>query len=152
MEHVGSTSVPGCDGKGVLDFVIPYRDQAHLNAINEVLFALGCGRQRGQEPFPESRPMRHGAFVHEGETFLLHIHVVPMGSNDEAELCEFRDRLLADLTLVDCYVALKRAIMDAGPADSLAYTKAKRQFFIDLGFRPVEEDEPNPPVLDTASE
>jgi GrpB-like predicted nucleotidyltransferase (UPF0157 family) len=154
MEHVGSTSVPGCDGKGTLDFVIPYRDQAHLDAINEVLFALGCGRQRGKEPFPESRPMRHGSFAHEGETFLLHIHVVPSGSNDEAELCDFRDQLLADPKLVDRYVALKRAIMAAGPADSLVYTKAKRQFFVDLGFPPVEDDPAaaKPPLPGEATE
>ena len=141
MDHVGSTSVPGCDGKGTLDFVIPYRNQHHLEEINEALFALGCGRQRGKEPFSESRPMRNGAFTHEGETFLLHIHVVPMTSPDEAELLEFRDRLLADPSLVDRYVALKRGIMETGPADSLVYTKAKRQFFSDLGF-PQVEDEP----------
>lgn len=146
MEHVGSTSVPGCDGKGTLDFVIPYCDQAHLDAINEVLFALGCGRQRGKEPFPETRPMRNGSFAHEDETFLLHIHVVPVGSNDEAELCDFRDQLLADPVLIQRYVALKHSIMDAGPADSLAYTKDKRQFFVDLGFPPVEDDVPSSPV------
>lgn len=140
MEHVGSTSVPSCDGKGYLDFVIPYRDQTHLDAINEVLFWLGCGRQRGKEPFPESRPMRNGSFTHGGETFLLHIHVVPTASPDETELLEFRDRLLADPELVKRYVVLKRAIMDVGPENSLVYTKAKRQFFVDLGFLPVEDD------------
>jgi GrpB-like predicted nucleotidyltransferase (UPF0157 family) len=95
--------------------------------------------------------MRNGTIDHEGETFLLHIHVVPVGSNDEAELCAFRDQLLADPTLVERYITLKRAIMDARPADSLAYTKAKRQFFIDLGFAPVEDDAPDSQVLDTAS-
>ncbi|MBW3631440.1 MAG: GrpB family protein, partial [Chloroflexi bacterium] len=54
VEHVGSSAVPGCAGKGYLDFVIPYRNVTHLAAINEALFALGFGRQRNRDPFPET--------------------------------------------------------------------------------------------------
>jgi GrpB-like predicted nucleotidyltransferase (UPF0157 family) len=40
VEHIGSSSVPSCEGKGYLDFVIPYRDDTHLGGINDALFAL----------------------------------------------------------------------------------------------------------------
>ena len=96
IEHVGSSSVPGCAGKGYLDFVIPFRDDSHLGAINDVLFGLGFGRQRNRDPFPETRPMRIGAIDHEGETYLLHVHVVPENTHEMAELIDFRDRLRAD--------------------------------------------------------
>src|SRR5688572_19790484 len=86
VEHVGSSAVPGCAGKGYLDLAIPYRDDTHLAAINEALFALGFGRQRNRDPFPETRPMRTGAFDHEGETFLLHVHVVPDRTHHLVEL------------------------------------------------------------------
>ncbi|MFN8594524.1 MAG: GrpB family protein [Thermomicrobiales bacterium] len=134
VEHVGSSSVPGCDGKGYLDFVIPYRDAAHLATINDRLCALGFGRQQNDDPFPESRPMRTGAFVHHGETFLLHVHVVPHESHEAEDLCRFRDALRADSTLAARYVAVKRAILASGITEGDEYARAKESFFADLGF------------------
>ena len=66
VEHVGSSAVPGCAGKGYLDLVIPYCDDTHLGLIDDALFALGFGRQRSRDPFSETRPMRIGAIDHEG--------------------------------------------------------------------------------------
>jgi GrpB-like predicted nucleotidyltransferase (UPF0157 family) len=139
IEHVGSSSVPGCAGKGILDLVIPYRDDAHLAAINGALFALGFGRQRNRDPFPETRPMRIGAFNQEGETFLLHVHVVPDGTHDLAELVDFRDRLRADPALVAEYVAAKRAILNAGVRDGTDYAERKSEFIAALGYKGAEE-------------
>jgi GrpB-like predicted nucleotidyltransferase (UPF0157 family) len=139
IEHVGSSSVPGCAGKGILDLVIPYRDDAQLAAINEALFALGFGRQRNRDPFPETRPMRTGAFDHEGETFLLHVHVVPESTHETAEFLDFRDRLRADPVLVAKYVAAKRAILDAGVRDGDDYAMRKGEFIAALGYKGAED-------------
>ena len=49
--------------------------------------------------------MRIGTFDHEGETFLLHVRVVPESGPETAELRDFRDRLRADPGLVAEYVA-----------------------------------------------
>ena len=131
--------MPGCAGKGILDLVIPYRDDAHLAAINEALFALGFGHQRSRDPFPETRPMRIGAVNHHGETFLLHVHVVPDRTHDLAELVEFRDRLRADPVLVAEYVAAKRAILDAGVRDGTDYAERKGEFIVALGYKGSED-------------
>jgi GrpB-like predicted nucleotidyltransferase (UPF0157 family) len=139
VEHVGSSSVPGCAGKGTLDLAIPYRDKSHLNAINDVLFALGFGHQRNRDPFPETRPMRIGAIDHEGETFLLHVHVVPDGTHHLVELVDFRDRLRADPALVAEYVAAKRAVLDAGVRDGDDYAVKKGEFIIALGYKGAED-------------
>jgi GrpB-like predicted nucleotidyltransferase (UPF0157 family) len=139
VEHVGSSSVPGCAGKGTLDLAIPYRDESHLNAINDVLFALGFGRQRNRDPFPETRPMRIGAIEHEGETYLLHVHVVPDGTHHLVELVDFRDRLRADPALVAEYVAAKRAVLDAGVRDGDDYAVKKGEFIIALGYKGAED-------------
>jgi GrpB-like predicted nucleotidyltransferase (UPF0157 family) len=138
VEHVGSSAIPGCAGKGYLDLAIPYRDAAHLAAINDALFALGFGRQRGDDPFPEDRPMRTGALDHRGETFLLHVHVVPERTHHADELLGFRDRLRADPALVAAYVAAKRAILDAGITNGLAYAYKKGEFIAALGYRGAE--------------
>jgi GrpB-like predicted nucleotidyltransferase (UPF0157 family) len=140
IEHVGSSSVPGCAGKGYLDLVIPYRDDSHLGAINDALFTLGFGRQRNRDPFPESRPMRMGAVDHDGETFLLHVHVVPESGPETAELRGFRDRLRADPSLVAVYVAAKRAILDAGVRDGDDYAEKKGEFITALGYKGAEDD------------
>jgi GrpB-like predicted nucleotidyltransferase (UPF0157 family) len=133
VEHVGSSSVPGCAGKGYLDLVIPYRDDTHLSHINDVLFALGFGRQRNRDPFRETRPMRVRAIDYEGETYLLHVHVVPECTQESAELLDFRDRLRADPALVAEYVAAKRAILDAGVLDGTDYAEKKGEFIAALG-------------------
>jgi GrpB-like predicted nucleotidyltransferase (UPF0157 family) len=138
VEHVGSSSVPGCAGKGNLDLVIPYRDETHLGVINDALFALGFGRQRNRDPFPETRPMRIGTFDHEGETFLLHVRVVPESGPETAELRDFRDRLRADPGLVAEYVAAKRAILEAGVCDGDDYAVKKGKFIAALGYKGAE--------------
>jgi GrpB-like predicted nucleotidyltransferase (UPF0157 family) len=135
VEHVGSSSVPGCAGKGYLDLVIPYRDETHLGVINDALFALGFGRQRNHDSFPETRPMRTGAIDHEGETFLLHVHVVSECGPETAELRDFRDRLRADPVLLAEYVSAKRAILDAGVLDGVDYAEKKGKFIAALGYK-----------------
>ena len=139
VQHVGSSAVPGCAGKGYLDFVIPYGDDAHLAAINEALFSLGFGRQRNRDPFPETRPMRTGAVDYEGETFLLHVHVVPEHGSEMAELIDFRDRLRAEPDLVEKYVAAKRDILRAGVRDGQDYAERKGEFIVALGNNGAED-------------
>src|SRR5262245_33121696 len=68
LEHVGSTAVPGCAGKGIVDLMLVY-PEGQLAAARDVLDALGFQRQSGRDPFPEERPMRRGSVEHEGTTF-----------------------------------------------------------------------------------
>jgi hypothetical protein len=70
VEHVGSTSVLGCAGKGVVDLMLLYPDE-QLAAARDVLDALGFQRQTTRDPFPEDRPMRTGSLTHKGATFNL---------------------------------------------------------------------------------
>jgi GrpB-like predicted nucleotidyltransferase (UPF0157 family) len=128
VEHIGSSSVPGCDGKGIIDLLIPFADAAQLQAIKDTLAALGFQHQTSHDPFPEDRPMRIGSIEHDGTTFQLHIHVVPASSPEVAELLGFRDRLRADAALRAAYVARKREIIAAGITSRRAYTATKGVF------------------------
>lgn len=110
VEHVGSTSVPGCAGKGVVDLMLLYPD-GQLPAARDVLDALGFQRQTTRDPFPEDRPLRTGSVVSDGTTFLLHVHLIAASSPEAEELRCFRDRLRADPDLVASYVAAKKAIL-----------------------------------------
>jgi RimJ/RimL family protein N-acetyltransferase/GrpB-like predicted nucleotidyltransferase (UPF0157 family) len=127
VEHVGSTSVPGCAGKGIIDLLLVY-PPGQLAAARDLLDALGFQKQTSRDPFPEDRPLRKGALEHAGTTFLLHVHVLSAASPEVGAMRAFRDRLRADPGLVAAYVAAKRAILAAGVADRLDYSNRKGAF------------------------
>ncbi|MBN2084517.1 MAG: GrpB family protein [Anaerolineales bacterium] len=130
VEHVGSTAVPGCDGKGVLDLLVMYEPGA-LERAKEALADLGFQRQTGRDPWPEDRPMRVGSLAFEGRLFPIHAHVIARGSDEASELMRFRDRLRADPELRNAYAARKREILKMGIADSLEYSIIKGSFVRD---------------------
>ena len=127
VEHVGSTAVPGCAGKGVIDLMIPY-EEGELDGIKRTLEDLGFQRQTGRNPFPEDRPMRVGSLRHDGDAFRLHVHVVPVDSGEPEEFRAFRDRLRSDPALLRAYVERKRRIIEGGTKDSADYAEAKGVF------------------------
>jgi GrpB-like predicted nucleotidyltransferase (UPF0157 family) len=128
VEHIGSTSVPGCAGKGYVDLMAVYHDADELAAIKAALENLGFQRQRSRDPWPEDRPMRIGTLVHDGTTFLLHFHVISADSPEVAWQRAFREGLRADPALVAAYVARKRAVIAAGVIDGVDYSIAKGDF------------------------
>lgn len=127
VEHIGSTSVPGCAGKGIIDLMILYSD-GQLEAAKAVLDALGFQPQSTRDPFPEDRPMRIGSREYQGTTFQLHAHVIAASSSEASTLRAFRDQLRADSALRAAYVARKREIIAAGVTDSVDYCLAKGEF------------------------
>jgi GrpB-like predicted nucleotidyltransferase (UPF0157 family) len=56
------------------------------------------------------------------------VHVVPADDPEVAAMRGFRDALRADPVLRRRYAALKRAIVAGGPADPVAFTKAKHDW------------------------
>ena len=72
--------------------------------------------------------MRAGSFVHDGQTFLIHVHVIPASSSEVDEMRFFRACLRADPDLVKAYVARKREIVAGGVTDSLEYCRMKGEF------------------------
>ncbi len=127
VEHVGSTAVPGCDGKGTVDLMMPV-PAGQMEPAKELLARLGFQPQMGPDPFPEDRPMRTGSWSHDGETFLLHVHLIPADSPEVEGMCFFRACLRADPELVRAYVARKREIISDGVTDPAEYCRVKGEF------------------------
>lgn len=128
VEHIGSTAVPGCEGKGVVDMMLLYAPGG-IGPARDTLDELGFQRQRvGRHAFSEDRPVRVGSLQYDGVTFRLHIHVIEVNSPEAAEQLRFRDRLRADSALVDAYVACKREVIARGIADSHEYNLGKEHF------------------------
>ena len=125
-EHVGSSAVPGLAGKNIIDLLLA-ADPAHIPAITQALLRLGFQPQV-PAAFPATRPMLWGIFHHGATEYPVHVHVVPAGSPEVAAMRGFRDALRADPHLRRRYAALKRAIVAGGPADPVAFTKAKHHW------------------------
>src|SRR5436189_5542749 len=68
VEHIGSTSVPGCAGKGILDLMVLY-PAGELEEVKEALRRLGFQPQTVGHLMPESRPMRLGAVRYQRRTY-----------------------------------------------------------------------------------
>jgi GrpB-like predicted nucleotidyltransferase (UPF0157 family) len=120
VEHVGSTSVFGCAGKGIVDLMIPVPAEA-MDSVKGMLDRLGFQRQTNRDPFVEDRPLWAGSLEYDGEMFLLHVHVIPADSPEIDDFRFFRSCLRADPDLLKAYVARKREIIAGGVTDSLDY-------------------------------
>lgn len=131
VEHVGSSAIPGCAGKGIVDLLVMY-PPGRLAAARDTLDGLGFQRQGGVDPFPEERPMRLGTYNYDGETFRLHAHVIAEDDPESRELIFFRDHLREHPELVEEYVAAKRASIQAlqskqgDLAPNIAYNAGKQ--------------------------
>jgi GrpB-like predicted nucleotidyltransferase (UPF0157 family) len=136
VEHVGSSSVPGCAGKGVIDLMVVYQP-GDLEPAKRALDDVGFQPQTGDDLFPEDRPMRIGSVRHDGTAFNVHAHVIAANSSEMEEMRGFRDKLRSSPDLVARYVARKRAIISDGISDRDRYTVAKGAFVQkEMGLQP----------------
>src|SRR5262245_22115226 len=127
VEHVGSSSVPGCGGKGYVDLLVMYPDGL-LDVAKKVLADLGFQPQSGRDPFPEERPMRVGSVERAGRRFPVHAHVVASSAPEVGEFLRFRDRLRSDPALQRAYEAEKQRILAGGVLDGVDYAEKKSPF------------------------
>jgi GrpB-like predicted nucleotidyltransferase (UPF0157 family) len=118
--------VPGLAGKNIIDLLLA-APPAHIPAITQALLELGFQPQ-APAAFPATRPMLWGTYRHRGTDYPVHVHVVPADSPEVAAMRGFRDALCADPVLRRRYAVLKRAIVAGGPADPVAFTRAKHDW------------------------
>lgn len=127
VDHIGSTSVPECRGKGVIDLAVTYLE-GDLEIAKAALDGLGFQRQHGRDPFPETRPMREGRVNALGSAFNVHVHAILRDGEEHHQLLGFRDGLRRDPALRRAYESEKERIVSGGITDSLEYCYAKAEF------------------------
>jgi len=132
VEHIGSTSVPGLPGKGIVDLGTE-ADPADIPAITEAMHAIGFGPQPGPDPWPETRPMHVGSVTDDGAEYRIHFHVHPRGAGDLAKDLRFRDELRTDAALRDGYARIKQGIVGhgGGSVDPVRYQAEKGVWILD---------------------
>ena len=127
VEHIGSSAVSGCAGKGYIDLLVLY-EPGELESAKCVVDALGFQRQRSRDPFPEERPMRVGVVEWKGIEYPIHAHIVAADAPEAEGLIWFRDRLRSDQALREAYEGEKRRILESGVTDGVDYSYAKHAF------------------------
>jgi GrpB-like predicted nucleotidyltransferase (UPF0157 family) len=125
-EHVGSTAVPGCGGRGIIDLLIAC-PEGDVEKIQLLLGRLGF-QQGGEVLFPQYPPAFQGAWAQNGEAFLLHVYVLPASAAEVDSIRFLRSCLRADAELVRAYVQHKRAIVASGVSRHADYCRQKAAF------------------------
>jgi GrpB-like predicted nucleotidyltransferase (UPF0157 family) len=129
FEHVGSTAIPGCGGKGVLDLIALY-DDGFLEVSKRFLIDVGFVRQGPEfaKPWPDERPMFLGYYWQSKERFLFYVHVLHHASDEVRRFRTFKSRLMENPAIVAEYCELKRMIVNSGVTDTDIYAAQKRFF------------------------
>jgi GrpB-like predicted nucleotidyltransferase (UPF0157 family) len=125
-EHVGSTSVPSCGGRGIIDLLIAC-PEGDVKNVDLLLRQLGFG-QGGEPLFPPHPPAYRGAWLDSGKPFFLNVHVLPTGAAEVDSIRFLRSCLRADAELARAYVQHKRAIISSGVTDEAEYCRQKAAF------------------------
>ena len=149
VEHIGSTSVPGLPGKGIVDLSIETTPE-DIPGVVAMLYELGFGPQPGPDPWPPTRPMPVGSMELDGTHFRIHLHVQPVGGDFPRDLA-FRDALRSDAELRRQYEDLKLGITSGGAVEGLRYTHSKTAWILQvyrrLGFAPPPIAPPSSPAF-----
>ena len=121
IEHVGSTSVPGCGAKPVIDIMIGARTLRDGVRCITPIVRLGY-ECMGEADIPGR------IYFRKGEPRSHHIHLVEHGGDFWERHILFRDALRARPDLVEQYGELKRELAAKFGDDRIGYTEAKTPF------------------------
>ena len=124
VHHVGSTAIPGCDAKPIIDMLLAVTSLDDLDARASALEGLGY-EAMGEFGIPGRRYFRKGPAF---EDRTHQIHAFADGSPEIARHLAFRDHLRNNPDAVREYVALKRRLAAEHPTDVEAYTDGKSAF------------------------
>jgi GrpB-like predicted nucleotidyltransferase (UPF0157 family) len=126
VEHIGSTAVEGCAGKGIVDLMCLYEGEA-LESVTAALHELGFQNPFPRLPISAERPMFVGSFGLGGSLFQLHLHILSAGGWAEKILRRHCAEFRAYPELREEYMAAKRDIIAAGITEPVQYTREKRR-------------------------
>jgi GrpB-like predicted nucleotidyltransferase (UPF0157 family) len=137
-EHIGSTSVAGLPGEGIVDLASRV-DADRLRSVVHALLGAGWTLRPSIAPAAPTRPVLAASLDHEGQPFRVHLHLVPTRSDELSELIAFRDALRADHLLRARYAERKRAVVASGGSED-DYARAKADVIVPVlrarGHRP----------------
>lgn len=126
IEHVGSTSIPGTIGKGMIDIIITCLDEIAQIEIKNRLVVSGY-RQGELNKKPDGRLFFCSV---EGPTKAgdIHVHLVLKDSYNYREVIQFRDYFLTNPDKVELYNQEKLRLAKLTDNDRSQYVVLKENF------------------------
>jgi GrpB-like predicted nucleotidyltransferase (UPF0157 family) len=126
IEHVGSTAVPGVDGKGIIDILIGFDNEEQIKEAVVKLMDNGYFSGRSIS----SRTNRIFMASSEDDTTLgdIHLHLVMKDSKDFSDFIKVRDFLRQNPEEAKKYSELKYKIAKETGYDREEYKKKKSKF------------------------
>ncbi len=124
IQHVGSTAIPECWAKPIIDIAIIIES---LEKVEECIFPL---QQIGYDYKGENGiPDRH-YFVKRigGDIHTFHIHMCTPDNQNLQNQIIFRDYLLTHPAMIQAYSQLKLELAERFPENREAYTESKTSF------------------------
>ena len=119
IDHIGSTAIPGCAAKPVIDVQISVAAFEPFHAILQPMQSLGY-RWRADNPDLTKRYFREAPGARR-----THIHVRKRGSWSQQFALLFRDYLRRHAADRDLYAAVKQQLSQAYRHDRTGYVEAK---------------------------
>ena len=135
IHHIGSTAIPGCDAKPIIDMLAVVTSLEDLDVATPSLEALGY-EALGEFGIPGRRYFRKGSAFEERTH---QIHAFAEDSPEIERHLAFRDHLRSHPEAVAQYVELKRRLASAHPDDVEAYTEGKNEFIRGIEARALTE-------------
>lgn len=127
MEHIGSTAIPGVDGKGVIDIMLAFNDMDDVKSAIKLLenanyFLSTDDIKRNSRIFMSSTGETESG---EGD---IHLHILTKDNVDYSRAIMFRDYLIKHQEARQSYNALKYELSKQVNGDRIKYTMLKDKF------------------------
>lgn len=127
IEHVGSTSIPGMGGKGIIDIAIATNGKKDLPGVSSKL--IEAGYYYDPDDGTKDRWF-HGRKVSDNERY--HVHLTFKGSRDWMEIISFRDYLKTHQEDFKRYEEVKRQAVEEANQDKEIYINIKEPFILEI--------------------
>lgn len=124
IEHIGSTSVPGMQGKPIIDILVVVADEERLEAHREQMEKADYWYQ-GEVVMGGSRLYR----LMSEQRILANVHIFPKGHVHINEMLRLRDYLRTHPEDVQEYSYLKKRLKEKYPNNYPEYRKQKDEYF-----------------------
>lgn len=126
IEHIGSTSVPGLDGKGIIDMMLVFNNIEEVNSavlkLKNKYFLSKDDINRKDRFFLTSSGDKESS---EGD---IHLHLTTKNNIDYLNAILFRDYLLQHPEVKQKYIDLKYELFKKVKGDRADYTRQKSSF------------------------
>jgi len=131
IHHIGSTSIPGTDGKGVIDIMLVFNKSESIKQAINKLQSEGYYLSKNSIN-PEDRIFMSSSAQIESKEGDIHLHLTTKDSDSYKNTILFRDYLINHPEIKQQYIDLKYQIKDKVGDDRSAYTKSKSDFITNI--------------------